>query len=419
MQFEPHHLSVLLWAAKPSTTGVFRLGISKLGGPDVLGSADADDFSGGYEYQEFQPYVTEINIENSVNLTNVQDAGGELVAQIILHADRDILEDKLLRVGRGVKIGLKDYVHPHTFTPFFYGVLTGIQTIVETDNTFKIVITASDLRESVFNTIVSTYEETYDPIPFAARTNLITQALFRPSFDGEAGLFALFPYSGSDFSTAANYPATSIDDGALGDLIAETVAGEGAWLVSGMYEQMNGPIAAGLSVLSKSYIQDKLNLVSTYPAIVKLADNENDGNVSIVSVNRETDTAQILNNIKASLSSDSTTFIEYKNQDSIDLYGQNSLEVSLNVYDETDLQNYIDYAATATVRPKIKSITCDAIAHKNRKLHDVWQLYPSAVVEVDIEQPNFVINERYLVTRVAHRITVDTWETDLELWRTN
>jgi hypothetical protein len=139
-QFEPHHLSVLIWSAAPTSSGKFRLGSSLLGGADVLGNAAFNNTDGGYEYVDFQPYVSEINIENSVSITNVQDGGGSLSAQIILNADFDLFKNSFLRIGSGVKIGLKNYVPSQTFVPFVFGALAKIETSVEAGNNFLSLI---------------------------------------------------------------------------------------------------------------------------------------------------------------------------------------------------------------------------------------------------------------------------------------
>jgi hypothetical protein len=175
-----------------------------------------------------------------------------------------------------------------------------------------------------------------------------------------------------------------------------------------------------VTLVNKNAIKYRLNNPDdNYDPIVILADDATDHHIDISAINRETDTTQIINNIKVTLEQDANTSATYIDSDSIDLFGQNSIELALDVYDQTDLDNYIAYAGTATARPKIKSVAIDAISHKNRKLHDVWKLYPSAPVQVQINQADFAINERYLVTRVAHHITPEVWETELELWRTN
>jgi hypothetical protein len=127
MQFEPHHLSAQLWVSNPEDDGVFRLGVSVLGGDDVLGDDPITDLTTGYAFDEFIDYVTEINIDNGVNLTGVIDSGGGVTTSIILSAQFDPLENRNFRMGNAVKIGLKDYVHGRDFVPFFYGIATQVK----------------------------------------------------------------------------------------------------------------------------------------------------------------------------------------------------------------------------------------------------------------------------------------------------
>jgi hypothetical protein len=85
--------------------------------------------------------------------------------------------------------------------------------------------------------------------------------------------------------------------------------------------------------------------------------------------------------------------------------------------DEDNLENWAFYALTLTGNQNIKSISLDALAHKNMHLFDVYQMEPAECVLVNVQANGINVNENYLISKVTHMITPDTWQTDLELWR--
>lgn len=422
--FEPHHLSVRVWAASTASVGKFRLGSSLLGGTDVLGNGAYNDTNGGYDFMEVREHVNEINIENSVNLTGVQDTGGGVSVQIILTSKTDIFKNKFIRIGSPLKIGLLNYGSYTGFTPFFYGILTQLQSSIDPYGTYRYVITASDFREELFSKIIPHYfDDWYStglPIEISTRIARIRDTLIDPIKQWRyVEPLSVAPFLPRRYSETL-FDIVDIYDSPIGDLITETVTGDGAWMVS-----QHKPVAdfypdqpTPLTILTKNYLSDVLNdSISANPAYVTLTDNSLDSHTEVAAVNRDFDTTAVINDIKAILSVDGLTSSTYSDPDSIDYYGKHSTEITLNVVGQTELDNYVNWAGLAAGQPKLKGVSIDAIAHKNRHLHEVWKLHPAAPVKVEINQGDFVINERYLVTRVVHRITPNTWETDLELWR--
>jgi hypothetical protein len=269
------------------------------------------------------------------------------------------------------------------------------------------------------NAIVESLETTSEPITFTNRMIAIQDAAPKLKIENNADFWAIRPLSVGDIEVQSQFPDLAVIDQALGDAVVETVSGEGAWLVSqvGVWVE-DRPITYMPTVwaISRYFINQALNDTP----ILTLCDDDHDSHAAITFANGESDTLALINELQVSLLSDPSTFVKYTDQDAIDLFGKNPNEISLNLWDEAEITKFMDWAKKAMTPPKIKNISLDAIAHKNRKLHDVWKLAPSSTVKVEINnQPGFKVDEIYLVTRIVHRITPESWETDLELWRNN
>lgn len=124
----------------------------------------------------------------------------------------------------------------------------------------------------------------------------------------------------------------------------------------------------------------------------------------------------VFNSLKVSLKSDSNTSVIVRNTDSIELYGEFALDADLNTTDTTELTSWANAVFNATQKQLIKSVETPAINRLGNLTHAAVFL-PGETVSVNYQTPQLNINQGYTITKVSHNINVNQWFTTLELWK--
>ena len=124
----------------------------------------------------------------------------------------------------------------------------------------------------------------------------------------------------------------------------------------------------------------------------------------------------VFNSLKVSLKSDSETSVLVRNTDSIELYGEFALDADLNTTDTTELTSWANAVFNATQKQLVKSVETPAIDRLGNLTHAAVFL-PGETVAVDYQTPELNINQGYTITKVSHNINVNQWFTTLELWK--
>jgi hypothetical protein len=128
------------------------------------------------------------------------------------------------------------------------------------------------------------------------------------------------------------------------------------------------------------------------------------------------DADAVYNSLQVSLTSDPLTSLTLKDQDSIDLYGESAINVEINTTDITELarwgaQVFIQNPANLVNRVVTPSI--DRLG----TLTDAAVFTPGTTVGISYTNANLSIVGYYTIIRVTHSINVDNWFTTLELWK--
>lgn len=392
-QFENHHLGLFIEAG---TTGTFRLGFSTLDGADVLGNGDTS-----YTYTDFSKYLTEATIDNGVSFDGIQASYDGNNATITLFSkDNDPLSNYVVKVGNSIKLTLENYVPSISSQPFYVGVIKGIERIIDEYGNHTTRITAGDRVQDTLSKVVD-----YISVMAGLTAYGRLAAIGYPAITEGLNTYYAFVYgSSADSFVQGDYV---LDQVAIADFVNETVANEAAWLVA---DTLGEP-----TFLPHKYLTDQLSATP----VVTFSENETDSHIAISHLNRDSNTNSAINSYRIEDAVDPLTFVKGVNQDSIDLYGANHSDLTLNLNDLTEYNRYLNYALSVTGQQKIKSISADAIHHKNRQLSDVWKLWVGNTVLVQVTMGSTVINENYVVSRVHHQITPDVWVTDVELWSNN
>lgn len=388
-QFENHHLGLFIEAGAEN---VFRIGYSEVGGPDPIGSSSVS-----WPYVSFSEFLTEATIDNGISFNGLEtEYDGNNATITLFNQDADPLSGYIVKVGSKLKLTLENYVPSVSSQPFYVGVIKGIERIIDDNGFFTTRITAGDELQQVLSKSVD-YLESLGPKTAYQRFQALQTAGITDFYLG-----------GLSSSTAAQYQQGDfvIDADSISEFVNETMLNEAGWL-----------FATNENVLFPLGHADLEYIISSPTTDIVFNNLDTDGHIAISHINQDSNTNDHLNSVRAEDAVDPLTFVTAIDQDSIDLYGRNHQDVTLNLIDAAEMQKWVDLAMTRKGNQRIKGLSVDAVAHKNRKLHDVWKLYPSSPVQVQLTMGTTTINEYYLVSRVIHNITADVWTTDVELWR--
>ncbi len=124
----------------------------------------------------------------------------------------------------------------------------------------------------------------------------------------------------------------------------------------------------------------------------------------------------VFNSLKVSLKSDSATSVLVRNTDSIELYGEFALDADLNTTDEAELTSWAQAVFNQTQKQLVKSVETPAINRLGNLTHAAV-LLPGETIAVKYQTPQLNIDQGYTITKVSHNINVNQWFTTLELWK--
>ena len=372
-----------------SPNELFRLNVSPLNGTDVL----ADDVVPLVEYVDFSQYCTEVMVSNGVSAMGTTIDLGMKTGTIVLSAEGvDPLAGYFIKVSSPVKLVLKGYPAGGSDTEWFYGYVKGFQRDTDANGITRVVLEIGDQIEQLmsFETTISvvpdqTFEERWVDIDFAVGTSL--------------------PVNVSRVAGATVFPGIDIFETALGDTILETMLGNLGWLITTRFNT--------IVPMNRTYLATTLAGAHKY----EIHQDVTDHHIPPTYINVSSSSADIISTINASLTWDTGTVVTVIDNDQADLYGNSTLDIELNLTDESQLLSWANYALTLTGNQNIKSISVDALDHRNMKLHKVYEMEPAECVLVNVQANGINVNENYLISKVTHMITPNTWQTDLELWR--
>lgn len=403
-QFENHHLGVFFYVNVDTTPAKFRLGVSVLGGADVLGSSGT-----GKTWQNFQEYTTEINVDNTITLAGIDPEYAGLMIDLVLTADTDVLAGTGFGVGTWVKITLENYIPSFSTYPIFYVKVKNYTKELDSYGQFVYQIHAEDVLQDVLATPITDYDSAL--ISATGEGSAI--------IDGSGALFAANPLPIPDFGDVTQlikadvgfedwglYDDFYITEGSYSEVVQPITQGGAVW----WFNKGNDPVIYGISL-------SELTSGAWRTPLVTFASDETDSRIAVDYVNVAEDSTLIINDVLLSLSWDAVATLQYVNQDLVDIYGRNKQEIAFSYRDEAELARYQALLADNINLQVIRSLSVDAIHHKNRHLSNVWELYPSSMVTVDISTADLTISDNFYVTGVKHTITPDGWNTTVELWR--
>lgn len=377
-----------------SGSGTFILGYSELGGTDVL-SDGSNVYS--FTWQPLQADVTGLDVELGGSIqSNVSFQPEPATARINLQSwTFDPTNNSSIRSGTRIRVRLDDGTIDQTI---FAGYIDDVAVTYRVDGPNSISITAYDAHKRLVNTRITNWDTTGYGASIAptAQINALATATGYVLSAASTTLTGYLPTSTATNVIAAEYLNDALEVG-LGVFWINPNTGE--------LEVRNRPtVATGGGT---TYI-----VGNNHPA-----PGETDPYhlcMSDIKINSNADSA--INNLKVALTTNSATYVVVKDQDAIDLYGQISKDININTTDSTELTRWANVVFSGAPTKQVEQVTTPA-KDRNNNLTQAAFFTPGTLIGVNYQTDNINIVDYYTIVKTRQSITVDTWFTTLELWK--
>lgn len=371
-------------------TGVFVLGVSVLGGPDVLGT----DTSGTIEWQDL---ACEVNrVQTSI--------GGSIASNVYYQADAGRASIQLqswtfdpnnypfIRPGTEVRIRLSRDLYSFVL---WHGTVDNIDVTYAPDQPNQINIQATDMWALLVNRRFD-----YEPIGPLLPSEAIQLAVNEVAATGYVINYDSFSINPEWYMTGT--PALNTT---FGQVAAEC-------LTTGLGFIYINP--------SDGYLYYRPRANSGIP-IYTVGNNHDEPNhlcmADLESITHSDDIYNtVLVNQKFEFFGDPKFSLLYTDQDSIDLFGQRSDDFTVDLATTLDADAWANAVFAPKPITRVQQVVTPAI-DRNRNLTAAAEFMPGDYVGVKFVTNNINIDTNYTVTRVSHTIDVNNWFTTLETWK--
>jgi hypothetical protein len=385
----------------------FILGISTLGGDDVLGGygefvigtslIGGDDVlapSSGLKWQD-------VGCETSNAVLSIGGSISDAIyfqpepatANLTLQSyDLDPTVNKNIRANTKIRVRLDS---PEIDRVLFVGYIDTINVTYYPDGPNLIRITAYDIYKSLVNLRIADWDTTGLPAGYATTDEVFELV----ALETGVGL------STNSQATIGRIPAVQIDNVLVPDVINDAIEVGLAvvWIDQETEELTVIPRPTSAEGTATTYVVGNNHSSSPY-------------HLCLAEINVSSDADAVYNSLKVALTSDDTTFVFRKDQDSIDLYGESAIDVAINTTDATELARW---ASAVYIQAPTKLVSQVVTPAKDRlgDLTAAAVFTPGTLVGVSYTTNQLDIVGYYTVIRVSHEIDVNNWFTTLELWK--
>jgi len=391
---------------------LFLIGLSLLGGDDVLGSSTAfivgssliggtdvltSELLPGFAWQPFEAMTVKLDTDLGGTIRNslyFQPEPGE--ATITLQTwDYDPSVNKSVRPGARIRVRL---VAGSISQYLFNGYIDTIDVVYGSDvNAWNsITIRAYDAHKRIMNTRVADYDTTgfhggNHATPLEAITTAVTAA----------------GYTMSSSSVALNHkmPTEHKTDVIISDFINEAIqTGLGIMWIDAPTEQV--------------VVIPRPTIITNPPTGTWTVGN-NHGEpyhlcMSDISVRADNDVT--FNSLRVSNSNNSAEYVVKKDQDSIDLYGIYAVDVDINTTPDGQLTKWADEVFAQNPTKLVNRVATPAV-DRTGTLTQAAFLTPGTAIGVKYTKSPLLIDDYYTITKVSHSVDALNWTTTLELWK--
>jgi hypothetical protein len=366
--------------------GEFILGVSLLGGDDVLAP------SSGLKWQEVtcETASAQISVGGSLQ-DSVFFQPEPATANLVLQSyELDPTVNKNIRASTKFRVRLEG---DEIDRILFQGYIDTIDVTYYPDGPNLITITGFDAYKSLVNSRFAVWDTT----GFGTHINV----------DEVWELVGI--YSGLGLSPA------SVHVGGRMPVVNETLVQ--------VNSIVNDALLVGNGLVWLDQDTEELVVIhrtgaqSPTPTTLVIGNNhEDDHHLCMSEINVYSDADAVYNSLRVSLTSDDTIFVERKDQDSIDLYGESAINIAINTTSEAQLNNWADRVFNHRSANQVNRVQTPSIDRLGT-LTNAAVFTPGMTVGVSYTNSQLDIVGFYTIIKVSHRIDVDNWFTTLELWK--
>ncbi len=386
----------------------FILGISELGGTDVLGGFgefiigtsllggnDVLAPSSGLKWQSVSCETSNATLSLGGSVADAiyfqpEPATADLTLQSY---DLDPTVNKNIRANTKIRVRIDDEELDRVL---FVGYIDTINVTYYPDGLNLIRIRAFDIYKSLVNLRLENWDTTGLPGGTYATVDEVFELL---AIQSGIGL------SPDSKSVEGKIPAVDEVDILVPDVI-------------------NDAIQVGLAVVWVDQDTEELTVIprpteeaGTATTYVIGNNHSNDPyHLCLSEIVVSSDADAVYNSLKVALTSDEETYVVLKDQDSIDLYGESAVDVAINTTDSTELSRW----ATAVYQQAPTKLVSQVSTPAKDRLGNLTAaavFTPGTLVGVSYTKNQLNIVGYYTIIKVNHDIDVDNWFTTLELWK--
>ena len=366
--------------------GEFTLGVSFLGGDDVLAP------SSGLKWQEVQCETASANISIGGQLQDSvffqpQPATANLVLQSY---DLDPTVNKNIRANTKFRVRLDS---DEIDRVLFQGFIDTIDVTYFPDGPNVINITGFDAYKSLVNSRFAVWDTT------SYGTHIHVDETWEL-----VGIFSGLGLSPASYHVGGQLPVQNVTNIEVSSIVndALTVGNGLVWLDQDTEE---------LVVIHRTGVQ------AGTPETFIIGNNHGDDyHLCMSEINVFSDADAVYNSLYVSLTSDDTITTFRKDQDSIDLYGESAIDIAINTTTLAQLNNWADRVFNHRSANQVNRVQTPAIDRLGT-LTNAAVFTPGMTVGVSYTNTQLDIVGYYTIINVSHRIDPDNWFTTLELWK--
>jgi hypothetical protein len=367
--------------------GEFIVGVSLLGGADVLAP------SSGFKWQEVSCSTSLANITVGGSIQDAiyfQPIPGE--ARLTLQSyELDPTVNKNIRASTKIRIRIES---PEIDRTLFQGTIDTIDVTYFPDGLNLISITAIDFYKNLVNS----------RFPVWNTSTFGSYATVEEVME-LVGILSGLGISPDSIPLEGRIPSVNETGVVAANIINEALqVGLGiVWIDQETSEIVYIPRPATETGTPTTYVIGNNHSSDPY-------------HLCLSQINVNSDADAIYNSLRVVLASDDTQVVTVKDQDSIDFYGESAVDVTLNTTDSTELANWALRVFNNNPQNLVSQVQTPALDRLGT-LTNAAVFTPGTTIGVSYTRDQLNIVGFYTIIKVSHRIDVDNWFTTLELWK--
>lgn len=394
------------------TAGAFLIGESLLGGSDILGGS-------GMEWRNLSCTIGQVQLSIGGEVQDeIYYQPQPAVANVLLQSyDYDPNVNPAFRPGTRCRIRLEKGEFNETI---FQGKIDTISGTYVVDGKNRLTVTAFDSYKEIANTRIelfdtdtdfpggyvspyeqleviaeqvgtSMHEDSVDAggeIPSIVETQIIPSAKILEAIQVGLGLFWIDPAT-EEFVFVPRPDASIIPD---------------------------FPVGAGYFTLGTSLLGG-IDVLGSGDPVYTIGNNHGSlYHLCMSDITTRADGDVVFNSLKVSLDSDPATNVVVEDKDSIELYGKFAVDVTLNTTDQAELERWAGEVFNQSPTNLVESVETPTIDRLNN-LTEAAFFKPGSLVGVKYNEGVLAISDYYTMTKVSHFIDPNNWLTTLNLWK--